>query len=114
MYFDPRALFMSVILVAVTGWVLRGLMTSWFKLRREGTVGASLEEMDDRLRKVESATTSLLLEVQTIREKERFMARLQASATTRDIAAKSESIDQGDSPLITQSIPVIPRARLQR
>jgi hypothetical protein len=115
MYFDPRALFMSAVLVAVTGWVLRGLMTSWFKLRREGAAAPQLEEMEDRLRKIESTTTSLLIEVQTMREKERFMAKLQASATTRQIAAKTEpAAADSDSPLHTQSIPVIPRATLSR
>ena len=111
MYLDPVSVFMTVVLVAVTGWVLRGLMASWFKLRKDGTTGASLEEMDERLRKVESATTSLLLEVQTMREKERFMAKLQASATTREIASRSEpAATDGDSPFQTQNIPVSPRA----
>ena len=115
MYLDPVSVFMTVVLVAVTGWVLRGLMASWFKLRKEGAAGTNLEELDERLRKVEAATTSILLEVQTIREKERFMAKLQASATTREIAAKSEpAAAEGESPFQTQSIPVIPRATLRR
>ena len=106
---------MSAVLIAVTGWVLRGLMTSWFKLRREGAAGTNVEEMEERLRKVEAATTSILLEVQTIREKDRFMAKLQASATTREIASKSEAAAQeGDSPFQTQNIPISPRATLRR
>jgi hypothetical protein len=50
------------------------------------------------------------MEVTTIREKERFMAKLQAAAPSRE-AQRSEMSKEGDiSPMVTQSIPVIPRA----
>jgi hypothetical protein len=115
MYLDPRGLFMLVVLVGVTGWVIRGLMSSWHRIQNHSTTGANLEDMEERLRKVESTTTSILLEVQTIREKERFMAKLQASATTREISSKIGSTSESDvSPLVTQNIPVIPRAKLPR
>lgn len=114
MYLDPRDLVMGLIFVAVSGWVIRGIMASLYKLRRENKTGPNLEELDDRLKKVEAATTSILLEVQTIREKERFMARLQASATTKEIASKSHAANDGDSPFQTQNIPVIPRASIPR
>lgn len=115
MFIDPRGLFMMVVLVGVTGWVIRGLMSSWSKLQNQGKTGANLDDMEERLRKVESTTTSILLEVQTIREKERFMAKLQASATTREISSKAVVTSEGDvSPLVTQNIPVIPRAKLPR
>jgi hypothetical protein len=114
MYLTPVSVFMTVVLIAASGWVIRGIMASLYKLQRENKTGPNLEELDDRLKKVEAATTSILLEVQTIREKERFMARLQASATTKEIAARSQAANDGDSPFQTQNIPVIPRASIQR
>jgi hypothetical protein len=46
----------------------------------------------------------------SIREKERFMARLQASASTHESQSRSETTRTGEmSPMVTQNIPVIPR-----
>lgn len=109
MFLDPRSLFMLAVLVGVTGWVVKGLMMSFYKIRHEGrpTVSTDIEE---RLRKIEAATSGLIMEVTTIREKERFMAKLQAAAPSRE-TQRSEMSKEGDlSPMVTQSIPVIPRA----
>ena len=112
MFFDPRAIFMMVVLVAVTGWVGRGLMVSWYKLRREENSASNLGDLDERLRRIEAAVSGVITDVSVMREKERFMARLQASASSRENQSRQESTKEGDiSPLITQSIPVIPRAR---
>ncbi|MEO8575449.1 MAG: hypothetical protein ABI556_02055 [Gemmatimonadales bacterium] len=111
--FDPRALFMLVVLVAVTGYVAKGLMVAWYKLHRgERPAGNSMNEMEDRLRKVEAATSSLLVDVSSMREKERFMARLQAGAAPAALApAASETPREGEaSPMVIQSMPAIPRA----
>lgn len=117
MFLDPRALFMLVVLVAVTGYVARGLMVSWYRLNRgEKPAGNSLNEMEERLRKVEAATSSLLVDVSSMREKQRFMARLQAGAgpaapAARDTPAAVEAgTDGGPSPMVIQSMPAIPRA----
>ena len=78
MFFDPRAIFFLIVLVAVTGWVARGLMASWYKLRREDQPAGNTPDIEERLRKIEAATSGLIMDVAAIREKERFMARLQA------------------------------------
>ena len=109
MFFDPRAVFLMILLVAVSGWVARGLMTSWFKLSREGSAGSSLSDMDERLKRIEAATSGLITEVASIREKDRFMARLQASAVTRESPSRPETKEGEASPFVTQNIPVIPR-----
>lgn len=108
MFLDPRAIALLIILVAVSGWVARGLMASWFKLRREDSSTSSLSNIEERLKKIEEATSGLIMDVTAIREKERFMARLQASAT---VHSTKESKDT-DSPFVTQNIPVIPRAKV--
>src|SRR5688500_13978967 len=75
MFLDPRALFMLVVLVGVTGWVLKGLMVTWHRLNKGGETSSSkFDDMENRLRKIEAATTSLLVDVTSIREKQRFMA----------------------------------------
>lgn len=109
MFLDPRSLFMLAVLVGVTGWVVKGLMMSFYKIRREGQPSVS-PDIEERLRKIEAATSGLIMEVTTIREKERFMAKLQAAAPARE-TQRNEMSKEGDlSPMVTQSIPVIPRA----
>ena len=109
MFFDPRAIALLIILVAVSGWVARGLMASWFKLRRDDPPTSNLASIDERLKRIEEATSGLIMEVTAIREKERFMAKLQASASSRETQARHETKDGDPSPFVTQNIPVIPR-----
>jgi hypothetical protein len=111
MYLDPRAVFMLVVLVGVTGWVAKGLMVSFFRLVRDNKSASSYADLDERLKKIEAATSGLIMDVAAIHEKERFMARLQASAAVKESQIKSETPKDGElSPLVTQSIPVLPRA----
>lgn len=111
MFLDPGALLMLTILVAVTGYVAKGLMVSWYKLKRgEKPAADSQNDLEERLRKIEAATSSLLVDVHSMREKQRFMARLEAGAAPRENPAKPEQRKEGElSPMVTQSIPIIPR-----
>jgi hypothetical protein len=109
MFFDPRAIALLIILVAVTGWVARGLMASWYKLRRDDSSVSSLSSIEERMKRIEEATSGLIMDVTAIREKERFMARLQASASTRETHSRQDTKDGDPSPFVTQNIPVIPR-----
>ena len=109
MFFDPRAIFFLIVLVAVTGWVARGLMASWYKLRREDKPAGNTPDIEERLRKIEAATSGLIMDVAAMREKDRFMARLQASSSSREMQA--QQVKEGElSPMVTQNIPVMPRA----
>lgn len=112
MFFDPRALLMLAIVIGVTGWVIRGLMITRHHLSK-GETGPDnkLDEMEERLRKLESATSSILIDLTRMREKERFMAKLNAGAAPQD-ATRVEPKSQPDiSPMMTQSIPIMPRPR---
>lgn len=102
---------MLAVVIGVSGYVLRGLMVTWHRLNHEEKPrSAGGQEMEERLRKLEAATSSLLVDVHGMREKERFMARLQAGAGPKENPAKSEQRREGElSPLVTQNIPVIPR-----
>lgn len=115
MFLDPRALFMLVVLVGVTGWVIKGLMLTRHRLDKgDGSNGDKITEMEDRLRKVEAATSSLLVDVTSIREKQRFMAKLQAGAPLRESTPVEPRGEADISPMVTQSIPIIPRGRSPR
>ena len=105
------AFFMLVVLVAVTGYVAKGLMVTWYRLSRgEKSSAASTSDTEERLRKLEAATSSLLVDVHGMREKERFMARLHAGAPPRETPARSEVRNEGDvSPMVTQNVPIVPR-----
>jgi hypothetical protein len=110
MFLDPGSLLMLALLVGVSGWVLKGLMVTWHRIHKGDDHTKRFEEMEDRLRKIEAATSSLLVDVSSIREKQRFMAKLQAGgAEQRAIAAAVERAETGISPMDTQSIPVVPR-----
>ena len=115
MFWNPGAVLMLAILVGVTGLVLKSLMVTWHRINRGEASAGKIAEMEERLRKVESATTSLLIDVTSMREKERFMAKLQAGAAPRETPKPAvQPDDSGISPMITQSIPIIPRARSPR
>ena len=109
MYLDPPRILMMILLVAVSGWVARGLMASFFKLRRDDGNAASLTNIEERLKRIEEATSGLIMDVTAMREKERFMAKLQASASTRESQSRYEAKEGEPSPFVTQNIPVIPR-----
>jgi|SRR5687767_3570633 len=114
---DPRALFFLAVLVGVTGLVLRSLMVTWHRLNKgDSKTTANSADVEERLRKLEAATTSIIVDMSSMNEKHRFMARLQAGIEARERAAKAEPVttDSDVSPMVTQSIPIIPRARSPR
>lgn len=112
MFFDPRALFMLAVLVAVTGYVVKNVIFAVHRLNhgdqpRGGT--NKMAEMEERLRNIEAATSSLLVDISSIKEKQRFMARLQSGAPPKEAQATEKRAEGDVSPMVTQSIPIIPR-----
>lgn len=107
MFFESRALFMLVVLVAVTGYIAKNLMAAWFRLSKgDEPKGDRVVDLEERLRKIEAATSSLLVDVSSMKEKQRFMTRLQAGAAP----APAEKRKEGElDPMSTQSVPAIPR-----
>ena len=104
MFLDPRGLFMLVVLVGVTGFVVKNVLLALHRIRAgdQAQRGDRLAAMEERLGKIEGATSSLLVDVSGIKEKQRFMARLQSGAPPRET--------EGDlSPMVTQAIPIVPR-----
>jgi len=112
MFFEPASLFMLAILVAVTGYATKGVIAA---LRRSDTAGKPsadrMGDIEERMRKVEAATSSLLVDMTGMREKQRFMARLGEPSPARPEARPQSAADAGElSPMMTQNIPIVPRA----
>lgn len=112
MFFEPASLFMLAVLVAVTGYVTKGIISALKRV--DSPPKPSTDQMGDieeRMRKVEAATSSLLVDMTGMREKQRFMSRLNESSAARQAQRPQQATDEGDiSPMMTQNIPIIPRA----
>jgi len=111
MFFDLRALVMLVVLVGVTGYVIKNVILTAFSVSRSDRPSHDrMAEMEERLRKIEAATSSLLVDMSSMREKQRFMTRLQAGAAPSSTPAPAEKRKEGElDPMSTQSVPAIPR-----
>jgi hypothetical protein len=111
MYLDPRALFMLVVLVGVTGYVVKNVLLTVYRLNRtDQPKGDQVGDLEERLRRIEAATSSLLVDMSSMKEKQRFMTRLQAGAAPSAAAAPVEKRAEGElDPMATQSVPAIPR-----
>ena len=106
---EPDMLVSLVVLLGVSGFVARGLLVTWYKLRREGTPDAErIRTLEQRVQNMESATSGLLVEMSSLREKQRFMGRLYESAAKREPPHTPAGAieDSGVSPMMTQNIPI--------
>jgi hypothetical protein len=111
MIWTAGSILMLAVLVGVTGYVVKNVLSSLYRIRNgEGSTG-KVAELEERVRKLETATTSLLVDVTSMREKERFMAKLQAGSAPREAPPAPPRSESDISPMLTQSIPVIPRVR---
>jgi hypothetical protein len=111
MFFDLRAMIMLIVAVAVTGYVVKNVAITVYKLNRgERPSGDRVVDLEERLRKIEAATSSLLVDMSSMKEKQRFMTRLQAGAAPSSPPAPVEKRKEGElDPMSTQSVPAIPR-----
>ena len=95
MFFDPGTLFMLSVFVAVTGivtvTVTRVVIGTWYR-RGEGGPSASgrLAKMEERILKIEEATSGLVGEFAAVRERERFMTQLVEARARSDAAAAKD------------------------
>ncbi len=114
MFLDPRALFMLVVLVGVTGYVVKNVILAVYRLNHgpQATGGnEKMAEMDERLRNIEAATSSLLVDISGVKEKQRFMARLQSGAAPRETPGAEKRPEGDASPMVTQIIPRVGNPR---
>lgn len=92
MPFDPRFIIALAILVAVTGIVMRGLLGTWFSRGQGGgSATGRLAKMEERISRIEEATSGLVGEFAAVRERERFMTQLVESRGRKDARAAAET-----------------------
>lgn len=112
MFFEPASLFMLAVLVAVTGYVTKGVIAALKRVDSPARPTADqMGDIEERMRKLEAATSSLLVDMTGMREKQRFMSRLNESSAARQARHPQPAGDESEiSPMMTQNIPIIPRA----
>ena len=102
MPFDPRFILALAILVAVSGMVVRGLLNTWLGRREEsGSAGGRLARLEERITRIEDATSGLVAEFAAVRERERFMTQIVESRARKEARALAESV-----PAATPVVPV--------
>ena len=119
MLFFPKVLIAMAILVAVTGMVTRALMSIWFS-RGEGRGPAKgrLAKMEERIARIEDATSGLVAEFAAVRERERFMTQLVESRARKDARAAAEiqsstvggGASDDTSPFVVQTVAAVRRS----
>ena len=106
--------FALTILVLVTGYVVKSVLGFWFQ-RGEGGSSATgrLAKMEERLAKMEDATSGLIAEFAAVRERERFMTQLVESRARKDARAAADnpaaivpapSKEDTTSPFVVQTV----------
>ncbi len=119
MLFFPKILIAIAILVAVTGMVTRAVMSTWFR-RGEGGSSATgrFAKMEERIARIEDATSGLVAEFAAVRERERFMTQLVESRARKDARAAAEipsstvggGATDDTSPFVVQTVLAVRRS----
>jgi hypothetical protein len=107
MRLNPPLVLALAVLVIATGSVLKALLNAWLS-RGEGTRFGSerLMKMEERISRIEDATSTLVAEFAAVRERERFMTQLVESRARKDARALAETaLPAGVSPPVAGSEP---------
>src|SRR6266545_2607223 len=92
MPFDPRFVLALAILVAVSGLVVRNLLNTWLgRGEGGGSAGGRLAKLEERITRMEDATSGIVAEFAAVRERERFMTQLVESHARKEARAIAES-----------------------
>ena len=121
MPFDPRFILALAILVAVSGMVVRGLLNTWLGRREEsGSAGGRLARLEERITRIEDATSGLVAEFAAVRERERFMTQIVESRARKEARALAESVPPAPavvpvtgsepSPFVVQTVSAVRRS----
>ncbi len=124
MFFDPGTLFMLTIFVAVAGivtlTVTRVVIGTWYR-RGEGGQSATgrLAKMEERILKIEEATSGLVAEFAAVRERERFMTQLVEARARKDATAANDrpstlpvpASGNEPSPFVVQTVSAVRRVK---
>jgi hypothetical protein len=116
MIFGSGFILALTILVVVTGYVAKSVLGFWFH-RGEGGPSATgrLAKMEERITRMEEATSGLVAEFAAVRERERFMTQLVETRARKDARSAAESVAivpaavtpssaENTSPLVVQTV----------
>ena len=110
-----------VVLVAATVIATRIVLGSWVR-RHEGDASATsrVATMEERIQKLEEATSGMVAEFAAVRERERFMTQIVESRARKDARAAGEAppLPAADpaaadttSPFVVQTVSAVRRNR---
>ncbi len=120
MRLNPPLVLALAVLVIATGSVLKAMLTTWLgrgEATRSG--GDRLARMEERISRIEDATSTLVGEFAAVRERERFMTQLVESRARNDARALAETASPGivvptvtgnePSPFVVQTVSAVRR-----
>ena len=120
MRLNPPLVLALAVFVIAAGSVLKALLNTWLgrgEAKRSG--GERLAKMEERISRIEDATSTLVAEFAAVRERERFMTQLVESRARKDARAIAESVAAGvavppvtgnePSPFVVQTVSAVRR-----
>lgn len=118
MRLNPPLVLALAVLVIATGSVLKALLNAWLgrgEATRSG--GDRLAKMEERISRIEDATSTLVAEFAAVRERERFMTQLVESRARKDARAIAETASSAippatgnePSPFVVQTVSAVRR-----
>jgi len=120
MRLNPPLVLALAVFVIAAGSVLKALLNTWLG-RSEGTRsgGDRLTKMEERISRIEDATSTLVAEFAAVRERERFMTQLVESRARKDARAIAEAalpsvvvppvMGNEPSPFVVQTVSAVRR-----
>ena len=120
MRLNPPLVLALAVFVIAAGSVLKALLNTWLG-RSEGTRsgGDRLTKMEERISRIEDATSTLVAEFTAVRERERFMTQLVESRARKDARAIAEAalpavvvppvMGNEPSPFVVQTVSAVRR-----
>ena len=120
MLLEPSSVFAVVLLLAAFSVATRVVIGTWARRNEGGPSAASrLAKMEERIQKIEEATSGLVAEFAAVRERERFMTQLVESRARRDArgviesppAAAPAATEDTTSPFVVQTVSAVRRTR---
>ena len=108
MLIEPSTVFALILLIAAISIGSRVVMGSWARRNTGGPSASSrLAKMEERIQRIEEATSGLVAEFAAVRERERFMTQIVESRARKDAAAAAASMSPVSKPVEDTTSPFV-------
>lgn len=113
MLIEPSNVFAIILLIAAISIGSRVIMGSWARRNTGGpSTSNRLAKMEERIQRIEEATSGIISEFAAVRERERFMTQIVESRSRKDAAAAavastspvSKPAEDTTSPFVVQTV----------